>query len=120
MLELVKNSIIALPISVIYFIVASMVGEVIYKDVKVEDRQVNVSIIMFIAALIGLFIGYFLFGQNTRFNNKGIQWGLILGSIGLLFHTLVRNWEVTSNEYKLGVFSVILAILIWGAYRVNK
>lgn len=119
MIDTIKNIIIGVPIGVIYFILSSMIGEVIYKDIKIDDRQIYISIIMFISALIGLFISYYVLNKNKKYHNDSLKYGLIMGSIVLLFYTLVRNWDITSNEYKLGVFSIIFLIMLWITFKIK-
>ncbi len=67
--------------------------------------------------IVGLIVAMFVFGQNSKYKNRSIRYGLYFGSILLLIHTIMYNWETLENDSKFVIMIITLLALIFYVYN---
>ena len=116
---ILTDIILAIPIGIMYNILAYYVSDMLNTNLIYEDKIQSNFVLNFIFGVIGLFVGYYLFKKNKKLKNKAIRYGLYFGSFILLFNTLVYNWNIMSDSIKLIVFIIVLMFLLLLAYKLT-
>lgn len=120
-MDIVKDSVLATIIGGMFYIIGSNAGSFCIKgmeDDKLLANQYNVAI-MFSAAIFGFLLAFIIFNK-TKLANRAIKFGLIIGSILLLFDSTVRNYHVISDEYKLVLFSILFGLVLYIAFKYRS
>ena len=117
---IVTDILLAIPIGIIYNIIAYQISDIVNNNLIYEDKIQRNLIFNFFAGLIAICIGHYIFKKNKKLRNRSIRLGLYFGAIILFFNLLVYNWNLMSAIVKIIIFIVLLSILIFTAYRITK
>jgi Ca2+/Na+ antiporter len=115
-MQIIFDILLSLPIGLAYSIFFHKLGEILNADYEYNKKLQRNLILAFIGGIFGLIVVILAFGKDKIFYNRAVKYGLVVGSMMLLVHTLIYNWNVLENDVKL--FSIIssLIVLIWYAY----
>jgi hypothetical protein len=113
---LISDIIISVPIGIIYNIIIHKIGDMVNENKEYKIKIQRNLIITFIGGVIAIILGYILFDKNKYLKNRAIRFGLYVGSLFLLTHTLFYNWNNLTNDTKLIIMTINLIILFWIAY----
>jgi hypothetical protein len=108
------DAIIALPIGIIYNMIIHEFAEILNEKLNYKDKIQKNLLLIFGGGLIGFIIAYF-FTQNNA-----LKFGMYIGSILLLVHTIFYNWTTMHNDTRIIVMILSLCILIWFAFNQNS
>ncbi len=75
---------------------------------------------MYLIAVTGITIAYTIFSNNPKLKNDMMKYGIIIGSIGLLYNTLILNWDNLDNNNKLLLLGLNFGIILWYIYSKKK
>lgn len=115
-MKIIFDILLSLPIGLAYSIFFHKLGEILNADYEYNKKIQRNLILAFIGGIVGLVLVILAFGKNKLFYNRAVKYGLIVGSIMLLVHTLIYNWNVLENDVKLFAVVSSLIVLIWYAY----
>ena len=117
MVNLLVDLLVAIPIGIMYNITIHKTAEIFTHDIDYNYKVQRNLLISFGGGVIGLMIALFVFGHNCRFKNRSIRYGLYLGSILLLLHTIMYNWSVLQNDSKFVIMMITLLALLLYVYN---
>lgn len=113
-LDLLISALIALVyIYIIYKFTIIFYGEPGKLD---KDNLQNLMIILFILGFVVLIIAQTVFKNNEKLKNKPVSYGLTFGSFLILSYCIFFNWSNLTEQTKLIIFCIFMAILIWFSY----
>jgi hypothetical protein len=115
--NLLIDLLIAIPIGIMYNMTIHKTGEIFNYDIDYNYKVQRNLLISFGGGIIGLMMAMFVFGQNSRFKNRSIRYGLYFGSILLLIHTIMYNWETLENDSKFVIMIITLLALMLYVYN---
>lgn len=101
---------LAVPIGVIYNMIIHESAEIFNSKLNYKDKIQRNLLLIFGGGLIGFLIATFLT------TNPALKYGMYLGSILLLAHSIMYNWVVMQNDTRIIVMMLSLIVLIWYAY----
>lgn len=112
---------LAIPIGIIYNMIVHKTGEIFNNDMTYIERLQKNLLIAFAGGVFGILCAYMIFGDNKKYRNKSLKYGLILGAGMLLCHSIMYNWTLMQNDTKFIIMIGMMAMLIWYTYyRLDK
>jgi hypothetical protein len=117
---LVTDIAIGLPIGIMYNIFCHKVGEIINANFEYKEKVQRNLILTFVTGVLAIVLAITVFSEHKKFKNRAIKFGLYVGAILLLFHTLLYNWTILENDTKLFIILSALVGLIWYSYRPSN
>lgn len=113
---LFKDIILSIPIGIIYNFLINKLVNVMFDQMTYTERYQKSLIFMFVIGLIGLVLAFTLFKNHPIFKNRPLRFGLILGSILLIFYSIISNWNRMDDITKIVVFGIVFGLLILYSY----
>lgn len=114
--RLITDIVIAVPIGIIYNLTIQKSCEIFNNNMNYKDRVQKNLLISFGGGITGLLLATLFFGDGSKYKNRSIRYGLYLGSVLLLIHSIIYNWGTLENDSKLIIMILTLAVLIWYTY----
>jgi hypothetical protein len=108
--------IISIPIAIIYNLMISKLSNMITKDYGQKERIQRDLLISIICGILGIAIGYYVFGSE-KMENKIVKYGLMLGGSILLVYSAVYNWNTLEDLTKLLFLLGTLIFIIMFSYN---
>ena len=115
--NLLIDLLVSIPIGIMYNMTIHKTGDIFSDNVDYNYKVQRNLLISFCGGIVGLMIAMFVFGQNSRFKNRSIRYGLYFGSILLLMHAIMYNWETLENNSKFVIMIISLFALILYVYN---
>ncbi len=112
---LLGDIIISIPIGLTYNVIIHKTGEIFNNDMNYKDKIQRNLLLSFGGGIFGIIMASTLFGRG-KYKNRAVRFGLYIGSILLLFHSIGYNWSVMENDTKFIIMIITLAGLIWYTY----
>ena len=113
--SLVKDCVIAIPITVLYLLFVNKIIEVLTENKLAEERIKKNIIYSFVIGLLGIVIGIYIFGR-TQVKNRPVKISLVFGSLVLIIYSLYNNWNSLQSDSKLFIIGAIFMALIAISY----
>ena len=124
--KLAIDLLISIPITFVFLIFIYKLIEILTRqqkqDTQKQDTQSQIKktlIYAFIFGIIGLALGYYVFGKS-KLKNRPVEFGLCTGSLILLFHSLITNWDKLQHDIRLLFIGVVLCVIIFVSYFINQ
>ena len=73
-------------------------------------------LLFFCAGVLSIIFATTIF-NNTKYKNRAVRYGLIIGSLLLFSHVFLYNWNYLENDSKLLMLLLIFCLLIFYVYR---
>lgn len=108
---IITDAILALPIGVIYNMIIHEFADIFNEKLNYKDKLQRNLLLIFGGGLIGFLIAYFFTTNNA------LKYGMYLGSLLLVAHTVLYNWVTMHNDTRIIVMILSLSLLIWFAYN---
>lgn len=115
---IITDLILALPIGIIYNMIVHETTDIFNDKFTYRDKVQRTLIMIFLGGLIGLVIAMFCLSNSTQ--HTAIRYGLYIGSLLLLFHSIIYNWKVMQNDTRVIIMILVLSMLIWYSYSSNS
>ena len=116
---ILTDIVLAIPIGILYNVLTYELID-IFNNNLIFDEKIQINIIFnFAFGIIGLFLGYYIFGKHNKLRNNAIKYGLYFGSCLLLFNTILYNWYMITPAVKIILFGVVLILLLWASYKIS-
>lgn len=109
---------LAVPIGIIYNMIVHESANVFNDKFTYKNRVQRNLLMIFGGGLIGLVIAMFCLSNST--SSVALRYGLYFGSILLLAHSVMYNWEIMQNDTRIIVMILILGVLIWYSYSSRQ
>lgn len=109
---------LAVPIGVIYNMIVHESADVFNDKFAYKDKVQRRLLTVFGGGLIGMIIAVFCLSNSVQ--NTAIKYGLYVGSLLLLFHSVIYNWQIMQNDTRIIVMVLTLCTLIWYSYSSNS
>ncbi len=106
---MIKTILLSIIIGIIYTVLLMKTSEIIFSDQKYDNKVQNTLAFLFVISIIGLIISHKLLTNDSL----PIKFGLTVGSVILLFYSLVINWDLISNNTKLLILLGSFAAIIY-------
>lgn len=116
----ISDIILSIPFGIIYYFLVDKIVSVSLNDLSYTERYQRSLIYIFVIGLIGLILAFTLFKNNSFFKNGALRYGLIFGSILLIFYSIVSNWYKMDDTTKIIIFSILLGLLIFYYYYSSE
>jgi hypothetical protein len=113
---LLSDVIISIPIGITYTVIIHKTGEIFNNDMNYKDKIQRNLLLSFGGGMFGIIIASVLFGNNSKYKNRAVRFGLYIGSTLLLLHSIGYNWALMENDTKFIIMIITLAGLIWYTY----
>jgi H+/Cl- antiporter ClcA len=107
-------------LGVIYDTFIHKIATVGFGSLPYNERYQKIMCTVFIFGILGIVLAQTLFHKNKKFKNRIVRIGLISGSLSLLFHSTINNWDKLSDNTKLIIYGLIIGGLIWYSYYYYK
>lgn len=104
---------LAIPIGIIYNMIIHESTSILNENFNYKDKKQRNLLFVFGGGLLGFIIA-FSFSLNG-----GLRYGLFLGSIILIAHSIIYNWTSMQNDTRIIVMILSLGALIWYSYTYN-
>lgn len=112
--------VLSIPIAIIYNLMINKLSNMITNNYAQKNKIQKDLIISIICGILGIAIGYYVFG-NEKIENKIVKYGLMLGGTILLVYSSIYNWNTLEDITKLIFLLGILVFIIFFSYNyVNK
>ena len=113
---LLSDIIISIPIGITYNVIIHKTGEIFNNDMNYKDKIQRNLLLSFGGGIFGIIMASVLFGNNSKYKNRAVRFGLYIGSTLLLLHSIGYNWALMENDTKFIIMIITLAGLIWYTY----
>lgn len=110
-MSFIFDSIISLPIGIIYNMIVHEIAELFNEKENYNEKLQKSLLIVFGGGLVGFLIGHVL---ST---NRSLKFGMYLGSLLLIAHVVMYNWETMRNDTRIIVMMLSLVVLVWYSYK---
>lgn len=101
---------IALPIGIIYNMIVHECANIFNEKSNYKEKLQRGLLIIFGGGLIGFLVAHFLTV------NRSLRFGMYLGALLLIGHTVMYNWETMRNDTRIIIMILSLGVLIWYSY----
>lgn len=115
-MKLLVDLLLAFPIGLTYSIFFHKLGEIMNSDYEYHEKIQRNLILSFIGGIVGLILIILVFGEKKTLHNRAVKYGIFVGSLLLLIHTLIYNWHILENDVKLFTIITSMMTLIWYSY----
>ena len=109
---------LAVPIAVVYPAIINKLADIITKDNVKDSKKQQILMVEIIGGISGLFAAYFL--QTSSYKNTVVTSGIVLGSLFLIFNSVIFNWSTISDTTKLLCLIVVIVVAILFAYLLTR
>lgn len=109
---------LSIPIGVIYNMIIHETATLFNDKFSYKDKVQRSLLMVFGGGLIGFIIAMFILSGDIQ--NTALKYGLILGSILLISHSIFYNWHLMQNDTRIIVMILALFALIWYSYSNNS
>jgi len=117
---MIKDLLIAIPIGITYNVFVHYLSNVVFSDLEYAERYQKTLIMMFIIGISTIIISFTILKSNKRYRNRAIRYGLIFGSLLLIFYSMITNWANVLDETKLFIFGTLLLVMISYGYYLGE
>jgi uncharacterized membrane protein len=111
---MLKEYLFAIPIGIIYSILANNISNYLFEDYENKFQMVMIGIFLF--SLLGISLALTIFTRDRRFKNNSIRNGLLFGSIILLLSSMYVNWDNLDSSTRTIIFGMLFFILLYFSY----
>lgn len=115
-MSIVKDIILALFFGIIYYFLVDKLVYTAVENLFESNKYQKILIIIFILGLVGLITSLTLLQENRYLGNRPVRYGLMLGSVMLIFYSIISNWSKIDDYTKIMVFAILLISIIWFSY----
>jgi hypothetical protein len=109
----ITNAIMAVPIGVMYNMIIHEFSKIVNHKASYDNKIQKNLLIIFGGGLFGFIAATFLLADS---DNKALKFGLYIGSVLLMLHSIVYNWKVMQNDTRIIIMVLTLGTLIWYSY----
>lgn len=113
------------------FTVGSIIGFILYilvisvsrsatSDLEFNEKTQKIFIINFITGLCLLCLAYTTFSKGGKLYNRSMKTGLLISGFCLSLNTIIINWDFLSDNTRIFLIGLSLAIVIWYAYYLES
>ena len=113
--SLLKDSLIAIPISLIYIYFVHRIIELLTENSMAEAKTKKHIIYSFVIGICGILIGIYIFGRS-KIANRPVKFALVSSSFLLMCYSLYSNWELLLSDTKLIIVGIFLVAVISASY----
>ena len=117
--KLAIDLLISIPIIILFLLFIYKLIEILTMKEKPDDKVKKTLILAFIFGILSLAIGFYVFGKSGL-KNRPVKFGLIVGSLILLFQTLITNWDKLQHDIRLMFIGVVLGLTIFVSYFIRS
>lgn len=110
----ITDLLLALPIGIIYNMIIHESADILNNKFNYKDKVQRSLIMVFGGGFIGMIITMFVLPHSIK--NTAVRYGLCFGSLLLLFHSIIYNWQIMQNDTRIIVMILTLCALIWYSY----
>lgn len=116
-----NDIIFAIPIGIIYNIMVYKIVDILYKEHQYKEKCQKSATVLFIAAIIGIIIAQVVFNKKNKLNNRAVRFGLIGGSLLIIFYSVIKNWNLLDDLTRLLIIGILFGVIIaWSYIRAKK
>ena len=113
------------------FAIGSIIGFILYvlvisisksatADLEFNEKTQKIFIFNFISGLCLLCLAFTTFAKGGKLNNRAVKTGLLLSGFCLSLNTIIINWDFLSDNTRICLIGVCLAIVVWYAYYLDS
>jgi hypothetical protein len=117
--KLAVDLLISIPIILLFLLFVYKLIEILTMKDKPDNKVKKTLILAFIFGIISLAIGYYVFGKSGL-KNRPVKFGLIVGSVILLFQSLITNWDKLQHDVRLMFIGVVFGVAIFLSYLLRS
>jgi low temperature requirement protein LtrA len=118
---MIMDILLAIPIGIMYNMIVHKTGEIFNNDMSYKEKLQKNLLIVFGGGILGIILANLVFGENKKYKNNALRFGLYLGAGMLMCHSVMYNWKIMQNDTKFIVMIATLCMLIWYTYyRVSE
>lgn len=119
-MEIIKDIILGIIVGFLFYLLSFKLIDSIFENEKPADKIQKSVISLYIIAIIGITISNTVFTNNPKLKNDMMKYGIIIGSVGLLYNSLILNWDNLDNNNKLLLLGLNFGIILWYIYSKKK
>jgi uncharacterized membrane protein YeaQ/YmgE (transglycosylase-associated protein family) len=86
--------------------------DILYKEEQCREKYQKTATTLFVLGIIGIIISQAIFNKQNSLNNQSIRFGLLGGSIVIIFYSVIKNWDLLDDITKLIIFSILFCVII--------
>lgn len=117
--KLAIDLLIAIPITLLFLLFIYKLIETLTLKNKPDDKVKKTLILAFIFGIISLALGFYVFGKSGL-KNRPIKFGLIVGSLILIFQSLITNWDKLQHDVRLLFIGIVFGMTIFASYFLRS
>ncbi len=110
----------AVPIAISFCVLVFKIVDILYKDEQCREKYQKTATTLFVIGLIGIIISQAIFNKQNNLNNRAVRFGLLAGSVMIIFYSVVRNWDLLDDITKLIIFSILFSVVIGWTYFASN
>lgn len=114
----ITDLLLAVPIGIIYNMLVHEFAYIFNEKFNYKDKVQKTLLIVFGGGMFGMIIAMFCLSNSVQ--NTAVKYGLYIGSILLLFHSIFYNWQIMQNDTRIIIMILTLCTLIWFSYTTNS
>ena len=113
--KLAIDLLICILIVLLFLLFVYKLIEILTIKQKPDDKVKKTLILAFIFGIISLTMGFYVFGKSGL-KNRPIKIGLIVGSLILIFQSLITNWDKLQHDVRLMFIGILFGMTIFASY----
>ncbi len=116
-MKILFDTIIAVSIGLIYNLIILKFGEICNENLPYKHKIQRNLLMAFFGAIVAFLLSQYFFYPEQPYENRGIRYGLYLGTLILLIHIVLYNWGNLENDSKLIIMSIALIVIMLCSYN---
>ena len=98
--ETLKNIIIGIIIGFLYYLLIFKVTDSIFIDENPTDRIQKSVLTIYVVSILSIYASNTILSKSNEFKNNMLKYGIIIGSLSLLYNSLILNWDNLNDSNK--------------------
>jgi hypothetical protein len=110
----------AIPIAISFCILVFKTVDILYKEEQCREKYQKTATTLFVIGLVGIIISQVIFNKQNNLNNRSVRFGILSGSVIIIFYSVVRNWDLLDDITKLIIFGILFSVVIGWTYIASN
>ena len=108
---------ISIPIAIIIYMLVEKLTIISIENEQFNQKIQKNQIILFIIGLALIGLAYSVFSENSKLNNRSLQYSMYLSGGFLLFNSMILNWDVMDENTKVIILVIMFSGSVVFSYR---
>jgi hypothetical protein len=118
--ETIKNIILGIIIGFLYYLLIFKISDSIYADENPTDRIQKSVLTIYVVSILSIYASNTILSKSNEFKNNMLKYGIIIGSLSLLYNSLILNWDNLNDSNKIVLLGLNFGLVIWYIYSKKE